>query len=61
MEESKCINCDKTVDAGCWFCKECTVIKEKSYKISKEKNENWIEVLKRRDKMLKIYGKKRLT
>lgn len=39
-----------------WFCGPCTQIKERSYTISKQLNEDFCDVIIRRDRMLKEFA-----
>lgn len=53
LEKSKCINCGAPCQSYNWFCAGCVTIKEKAYEISRKLNENYTQVIIRRDKALR--------
>ena len=54
----KCINCGEI--AWGWFCQDCIRVKENSYAQSAKLNENYIEVITRRDRNLREYAKNKI-
>lgn len=57
MEEDRCINCNRIKEHPyLWFCDGCTLVKEKSYKDSRDKGENdFVDVIIARDTALSKY------
>lgn len=55
--EEGCLNCGKPKMIYLHLCKECIIVKEKSYAESAKLNENFSQVILRRENVLKLERK----